>query len=108
MSVLPRSAEALPGPVLSHTFHLPPGGGCLFVNSTTPPPRSRDQNVPALALKGSSVAAQAAVRRTRFRTRLADRNTGRRPTDRATDRPASLQRRVEEHVDLAERLEAAA
>src|ERR1700690_1249706 len=48
MSVEPRNAEALPGPVLNSTFQLFPAGG-LFVNSTTPSARSRDQKVPALA-----------------------------------------------------------
>ena len=45
MSVVPRSAAALPGPVRSQTFQREPTGGRL-VNSTTPSLRSRDQNVP--------------------------------------------------------------
>jgi hypothetical protein len=54
---------------LSQTRHLPPGGGVLLVNSTTPSPRSRDQNVPARAAAlGRRAAAQTNVSAARFRT----------------------------------------
>ena len=59
MSVDPRSAPAFPGPFLNSTFQPLPGDP-LFVNSTTPSGRSRDQNVPAAA--GTAKAAAATTR----------------------------------------------
>src|SRR5258708_5976171 len=73
MSVLPRSAEALPGPARSQTFHLPApvAGGGLFVHSPTPPARSGAQNVPAAARDArpqEKAAMQPAVNAALFRT----------------------------------------